>query len=354
MLKTFLRTHIFPLLKSGSFILLALPASTNYQLDAYNFGSGGVGSSSSTNYSLEGSTGEISGQTGGDNYSLGAGLLFAQQANVPSIASFTNTDSYYDKLHFVLDPADNPSDGTFAVAISSDNFVTTEYVQSDGTVGSALGVEDYQTYSAWGSASGSLIIGLDEDTTYEIKAKASAGDFTETGYGPAASAATVASSFYFSVYTDTQDTPPFVVAFNDLDPNTIMDSPELIWTEFGTNGASGANVFIVDTNNGLFSNKTSYLIPSLTGNLTSLDEGFGIQGTSTTQTAGGPVTIQAPYDNVDENVGITDTTFRSLFSSDTPVSQGKGSFLIKAKSATLTPAASDYTDTFTLVGSGNF
>ena len=45
------------------------------------------------------------------------------------------------------------------------------------TVGTVLGVEDYQTYALWGDTGGILIAGLAPSTTYYVKVKAMQGKF---------------------------------------------------------------------------------------------------------------------------------------------------------------------------------
>src|SRR3954470_5875384 len=83
--------------------LAALPSTTNYQLNSYGFGSGGTANSGTSNYSLEGITGEVSGQTANtSNYQTKPGFNETQQANVPKV-TLTNPSNYYDKLKFVID-----------------------------------------------------------------------------------------------------------------------------------------------------------------------------------------------------------------------------------------------------------
>jgi hypothetical protein len=167
-------------------LLAAMPASNNYKINNYGFGSGGVDNATSTNYALNAISGETSGQSASStSFKINPGEISTQQAHVPPAPTFDNPANYYSKLHFVVSTANNPSDTKFALAISKDNFVTTQYVQDDGTVGTVLGLEDYQTYAAWGGATGSFVIGLDDNTTYYLKAKAYSGKFTETGFGPA-------------------------------------------------------------------------------------------------------------------------------------------------------------------------
>ena len=340
-------------------LFFVLPASTTYQLKDYGFGGGGVANGTSLNYAIEGIAGEQNaGQLDGTTYDLGPGLLFTNQANVPPASTFTNPSSYYNKLKIVINTGGNPSDTVFAIAISTDSFVSdTRYVQSDDTVGATLGIEDYQTYTNWGSASGTLIIGLLPGTTYQVKVKAMQGKFTETGYGPTASASTVNPQLTFDIdvsASDTETNPPFATNFGDLFGGTVTDSPQKIWVDFDTNAESGGRVYIVGSNAGLQSAATSYLISAVSGNLTGLSEGFGAQGFSATQSSGGPLTVATAYDLTANNVGIADTTIREIFTASNPIVAGRGAFLLKAKSSSVTPAANDYTESLTVIVSASF
>ena len=167
---------------SGLVVLFAqLPSSSNYQLNNYDYGSGGAGDASSTNFRMNATTGEVSNvQSSSTNYNVRSGNTNEQQADVPPAPTFTNPANHYNRLRFVINPSDNPSDTLFSIAISTDNFVTTSYVQSDNTVGASRGIEDYQTYAAWGGASGQYVTGLSPSTTYQIKVNAFQGNFTET------------------------------------------------------------------------------------------------------------------------------------------------------------------------------
>ncbi|MDQ3064816.1 MAG: hypothetical protein M3Q36_00920, partial [bacterium] len=188
------------ILSVGLMLFAALPSTPNYELRDFGFGSGGTAESGTVNYSLEGIAGELSGLDGTTlNYGLRPGLLSTQLANLPSAPTISNPSNWYNKLLMVINTSNNPSDTTYAVAISDDNFVTTNYVQSDDTVGPALGLEDYRTYAGWGSGTGTTIIGLSESTTYDIKVKANQGNFTETGYGPEGTGATDVVSIAFDI-----------------------------------------------------------------------------------------------------------------------------------------------------------
>jgi hypothetical protein len=134
----------------------------------------------------------------------------------------------------------------------------------------------------------------------------------------------------------------------------VVDSPEYIWIDLDTNGDSGAMVFIASANAGLNSPTKAYTISSTSANLAAVNEGFGAQNSSATQSSGGPLTAQAPYTGASQNVGITDSNLRQLYVSSTPITAGRGSLLLKARSTVDTPAGNDYTDTLTLVAAAVF
>jgi hypothetical protein len=338
-------------------IFLALPASTSYELKDFGFGSGG-GSGTSTNYGITGISGEQSaGKLSGTTYDLGSGMVFTNQANVPSAPSFTNPANYYNKLLVTLVPGENPSDTLYAIAISSDNFVTTSYVQSDDTVGATLGAEDYQTYTNWGGVSGTLIIGLSANTTYKVKVKAIQGSKTETDYGPVATQSTVGAKLSFDIdvsASDTETAAPFATNLGNLNPGNVTNSTEQIWIDFDTNAENGGRVYIKGANAGLQSVRAGYTISSVSGNLAALQEGFGLQGVSATQSAGGPFTLTPAYSLTSDNVAISDTTVREVFTAPSPVANGRGRLLLKAKASSVTPAASDYQEVLTIITSASF
>lgn len=339
---------------TSSLLIFVIPASTNYQLRDFGVGSGGVGNAASANYSASVISGEVdNGKLSGTSYSLGSGLYFTNQAHVPLAPTFTNPNNSYNSLKIILDASSNPSDAVFAIAISNDGFTTSQYVQNDATAGNVLGIEDYQTYAAWGGATGTTIVGLLPSTTYTVKVKVMQGKFTETSYGPIATAATVGSELSFDIdvaATDTETASPYVLAMGDLTPNTIVDSTEKIWVDFASNAVLGGNVYISSVNSGLKSTANSHTIASTTGNLTSATEAMGVQGS----TAVNGLTLPSPYNGTLQNVGIVNTTPQQIFNATAPTTNGRGSFSVKAKSSAITPAATDYTETFQLTVSASF
>lgn len=343
---------------SAYLLLFAFPASTNYSLKSFEFGSGGEYNMGSTNYSLEGLAGEpASDRQSSTNYAVNSGLQFVQMAHTPNAPVFTNDDDWYDKLNIVVSTANNPSDTLFAVAISADNFATTSYVQADDTVGSTLTLSDFRTYAGWGGATGTQIIGLTPNTTYKVKVKARQGKFTEGPWGPVAQADTVGVAVSMDIdiaSTDTETAPPYTVSVGDLQAGSVVTATDRVWIDFDTNAYNGGAIYVRGQNTGLNSTKGAHTIGSATADLAVVSTGYGLQGVSATQVSGGPIGFVSPYNGGGDNVGIVDTTFREIFSSTAPVVAGRASLYTKAKISNTTPAADDYTDVLTIIVSAVF
>ncbi len=330
-------------------LFAALPATSTYQLNSYGFGSGGAANSTTANYALEGISGETTGQTAATvTYSAKPGFNETQQANVPKLTSLDNGSGvYYNKLHFVIDEQGNPSDALYAISISTDNFASdVRYVKSDLTVSGTLLLADYQTYAAWGGSGGANIIGLLSNTTYQVRVKATQGQFTESAYGPSSSATTANPSLSFSLSTNT-------IVFGSILAGTVVDAPSTIDITFATNAASGGDVYINGLHTGLFSTKTSSTITSATADLTPATRGFGAKVTAASASTGTFSSV-SPYSSTLNNVGITDTTIRRIFTASAPVTGGTGSVLLKAKAASTDPSSNDYTETLTMLASASF
>lgn len=351
------KRRFFPLFL---FLLFVFPASTNYSLHDFGFGSGGVRNTTSTNYSLHAISGEVDGsQLSGTTYDLGPGLIFTRAANTPPAPTFQNDGTDYNRLRFILNIGGNPSDTLFAIAISTDNFAAeTNYIKSDNTVGTTLALSDYQSYTDWGNGTGEYVIGLEPGTTYYIKVKALQGRFTETGYGPVASASTSAPTLTYDIdisASDEETAPPYALNVGTLTAGSVVTGTQRIWVDLNTNGLGGGFVYVYDTNSGLYSTSSDYTITSASDNLTSASEGFGLQSASVSQSSGGPLAAVSPYDGASENVGIVSPTSRTAFSSSSsPITGGRGSLYVKAKASTTTPAAGDYADVITLIASATF
>ncbi len=352
-----MKKNLKEIIKYLLFSFLVLPSSTNFSLDGFSFGNAGGSSIGSSNYSMNASVGEVSTQNlSGTSYAVSTGLANVLQSNVPMFVTFDNPGNYYNKLRFILDEQENPSDTRYAIAISDDNFITTKFVKSDNTVGLTLEPTDYQTYLDWGGSIGTEITGLEFGTQYSIKAKAIQGIFTETDYGPYATASTFTPQLTFDLdtaSTDTETASPYIVSFGDLASGVVNTATNKIWIDIDTNAVSGANVYIYSKNNGLYSTTALSLIDAVTGNLDALGIGIGIRNDTVTQTSG-LLTVLPPYNVLNNNVGIVDNSLRSILISNSPIVAGRASFLVKAKINSSTTAATDYSETYTIIASANF
>ncbi len=340
---------------AASMLFAVVPNSTNYTLKSYSVGNGGTSSSTSTNYKLNGTAGQqSSGPQTSTTYTNKSGVNATQDANVPPAPTFTNPGSYYDKLKLVLNTGSNPTDTKYLIAISPDGFSsTTNYVQADTSVGSSQAIANYQTYAAWGGASGFSIVGLLPSTTYTVKVKALQGDFSGSAFGPTASAATVAPSLTMSLATTLNSTPPFPVAFT-LTPGTVANGAADALLTLTSNADNGGSVYTRDTNTGLTSTLASTTIASATANLAAATSGYGAQVTSATQSAGGPFTSQSPFNGTANTVGGLTTALQPILTTSSPITSGSATVRMMAKAAATTPSANDYGDTVTFVIAMNY
>lgn len=338
-----------------SALFAVVPSSTNYNLKAFEFGSGGEDSMSSTNYSINGVTGEQSGGTlSSVNYIIGSGEIPTQNTNITAPPTVANPNNYYNRLHIILDTGNNPTDTRYLIAISDDGFVTTYYVQTDNSIGPALSIANYQTYAAWGGASGFLLTGLSPSKTYQVKVKALQGNFTESAYSQVGTASTVATSLSFSVTTSLTGTPPFSVNFTSIPANTVTTAGATAQLAFSTNAVNGGTVYIRSANSGLVSSLAGTTIPSASADLGVVASGYGALVSSATQASGGPFTAVAPYNASGSNVGALTTTLSSIISSSSAVTTGNGTVELKAKTTSTTPSSTDYSDVITFVAAGIF
>lgn len=340
-----------------SFIFLAFPAGSSYKLEGFSFGAGG-NQTNGANYRIQGRMGEITNNmSGGSNFNLGAGLAFERQSAVPPSPTWENVNGVYNKLHLVINNLGNPSDTKFAVAISADSFVTTQYVKNDFTVGGTLALTDYLTYGQWGDSTGVYVVGLTAGTNYSVKVKAMQGAFTESAWGPVVTAGTSEPQLTFDIDvspTDQKTAPPYLVDMGDLIVGSVVTSNSRIWVDFDTNAAGGGSVFVYGQNGGLMSTTANASIGATTADLSVISSGFGLQSVSVGQTSGGPLVASVGFSGSGNNVGKEDTIVRNIFETVGPIASGRGSFVVKAKSSNSTPAAGDYTEILTIMASGNY
>ncbi len=179
------------LLLTPSIVIAQTTGSTNYQVEDGTFDGGGE-PSSSTNYSSRDSIGDLSDDgSSSTNYKTFAGFVLPAYPGIPAAPTLTNTGgTLYNSLDFIVATGNGQQiDTNYAIAISSDNFVTTNYIQTDDTVGATPA---WQTYANWNSGSGERVTGLSPSTTYKIKTKARYGADSESGWSQEASASTTA------------------------------------------------------------------------------------------------------------------------------------------------------------------
>ncbi len=229
----------FVLIVTPFFPVLAGPTSTTYELKEYGFGSGGTEGTNSTNYSLFGIGGEIDAdKLNSTSYTSENGLTYTLQVNTPAAPTFTNPGTNYDRLKYVIDNGGNPTDAQFLLAISKDNFVSTQFVQTDNTVGTG---QVWQTYAQWGGASGAYVTGLLENTSYSLKVKARQGNYTESPYSAVASVSTSVPSLTFGIDSA-------AVTFTNLGPgNSYTDTTKSTVLTTSTNAYNGYIIYGRDT-----------------------------------------------------------------------------------------------------------
>lgn len=218
----------------------AMPASTNYKLQDYGFGSGGTATASSSHYTVNGTAGEVEyGRPGSAGYQAGGGLAYEDMANVPGAPTLSTPGNNYDRILFVVNTSSNPSDATYALEISTtSNFSSgNNYINSDGTLSTTLSNTNFQTYTTWGGASGTFVTGLASNTTYYIRVKARKGNFSESGWGPSSTITTNTPSLTFSLSSST-------LTFSNLNAgNSYTDSAKNTVLTTSTNAYNGYVVY---------------------------------------------------------------------------------------------------------------
>ncbi|MDB5169135.1 MAG: hypothetical protein JWO41_491 [Candidatus Saccharibacteria bacterium] len=347
---------------AGALVFATLPATSTYQLNSYGFGSGSASGVHTTTYSLEGSTGDLSGgRSSTAAYTTKPGFIESAQAQVPLVSAFDNNGGqYYNKLHITINEAQvpaPPSDTEYLISVSTDNFASPAnytYLQPDGTLSSTLNTSDYQSYTTLGGSSGTLIIGLLANTTYYARVRAVQGNFTESSYSPTVSITTANPSLTFNLITSDNSPPPYSIDFGTLTAGSITQSSNTIDTTLSTNGAVGGDIYIVAQNGALVSSTSGGRIDSVTTDLTSASHGFGAQSTFIGQTSGGPFSIASPFTVSGTNVALIGTTAQSLYTSSAPITGGLGKLRLKAKPSNTDVAATDYREVLTFIAAGNF
>ena len=163
--------------------------------------------------------------------------------------------------------------------------------------------------------------------------------------------ATVPQSFSFALSGNTD-------ALGSLSTGSVTSSPTPRTATVNTNAKNGWLVWAKDANTGLSSASASATIASTTpGSNSTLSAGTAgyNTGVTQTQTSGtGTITVSAPFVGGGTNGGGLDTSFRSLATSNGSANGAVLTLTNHVAISTITPAATDYTDTITVVGAGLF
>jgi len=164
--------------------------------------------------------------------------------------------------------------------------------------------------------------------------------------------ATVPSAFSFALSGNTD-------ALGSLTTSSVSSSPTPRTATVNTNAKNGWMVWAKDSSTGLNSATAPYTIASTTpGTNSTLSAGTEGYNTGVTQSqAGGTgtITVATPFvGGVTGKGGGLDTSLRTLASSNGTADTAVLTLTNNASIGALTPAATDYTDTITVVGAGLF
>ena len=147
------------------------------------------------------------------------------------------------------------------------------------------------------------------------------------------------------------------IALGSLLPGTVVNSSPNIKLDFETNASLGGQVYIYGSAAGLKSTAApgTYTITSTTADLGTASEGFGARVSASGQSSGGPFNSVSPFDNTTgDNIGGVGTSVAVILSSSGSLVAGNATIVLKAKSSSITPSASDYSDILTLIAAANF
>lgn len=164
--------------------------------------------------------------------------------------------------------------------------------------------------------------------------------------------ASVSATMTFSLSGTSVDLGTLVTSGSPTSGSPITQS-------VATNARNGWVSWITSANAGLDSSSASDSIDSAAwasgaSNLVDLSGTVGY-GVDVNQGTGSP-TIAAEYNgsgNTD-NVGNLDTQFRQTAAGSSPTADDEVNYVVRAKASTTNAAASDYTDTLTVVAAGSF
>jgi hypothetical protein len=342
---------------AGLMVFGAFSSSSSYKLNSYSVGPAGTNSAHSTTYYTQTTGGEVAGNSVTSTHYTGtSGGVQTEQLAVPQAPTVSNgSGAFYTYLNVILNNSAGtntyPTDVTFSIGVSTTNCFTStciqsgavKFVQTGGTLNTS---QFYQSYSAWGGSSGLNVTGLTAATTYYVAVAAKQGTFTNTEYGASATQATATPYITFSV-------TPNTMTLSNLLPGNITTSGTATFG-LATNATYGATVYNSGQFGGLHSASTSNTIPATTGSLSGASHGFGLQGVSTNQTSGGPLSIDSPYNGTGNTVGTESTTITPIFSTSASIIGGSATMNMQVKPSTADPPSSDYSETLTFIAAASF
>jgi len=163
--------------------------------------------------------------------------------------------------------------------------------------------------------------------------------------------ATVPQAFSFALSGNTD-------SLGTLSSGSITNSPTPRTATVNTNAKNGWYVWAKDANTGLNSSSAAATIASTTPGSNSIisagTEGFNT-GVASAQTGGtGTISVDAAFANGAGQGGGLDTTLRTLASSNGTANNAVLTLTNHVTISASTPAATDYSDTITVVGAGLF
>jgi hypothetical protein len=163
--------------------------------------------------------------------------------------------------------------------------------------------------------------------------------------------ATVPQSFSFALSANTD-------SLGTLSTGSVTSSPTPRTATVNTNAKNGWYVWARDANTGLTSSSAAATIASTTpgtsSTLSAGTEGYNT-GVAQSQVGGsGTITVATPFVNGATTGGGLDTTLRTIASSNGTANTAVLTLTNHVAISATTPAATDYSDTITVVGAGLF
>ena len=209
---------------------------------------------------------------------------------------------------------------------------------------------------------------LDLSAANSVTTPTAAGEYHPTitvGSDSTSVAARVVTNDQILINATVPPTFNFVLSGNtdnfttNLAPGTVATTTGVTAT-INTNAPAGWIAWAKGNGTGLSSVAASKVIPSTTpgtsATLSAGTEGYALGITNITQGTGAGTTVASTAYNAQaaaHGSGV-DTTYRQIASSPGTASGAVLTIKERAAISALTPAASDYTDTVTLIGAGNF